>query len=220
MGNFRVLYLEYHIIFQIVTVIPHSFQFRCVLFVFSCLIAGARTMLNRNSEIRHLCHVPEFCGKAVNILLLSTMLPPWKESYDQTRQHIKKKRHYFVNKCPSSQVYGLYSSHVWMWEVNSKESWAQKNWWLSTVVLKKTPESPVDYNEIQLVHPKGNQSCVFIGGRTDVEAETPIFWPPDVKSWLIWKAPDVGKDWRQEEKGTTEDEMVRWHHRLNGHEFG
>ena len=86
-------------------------------------------------------------------------------------------------------------------------------------MLEKTLESPMDYKESQPVHPKGSQSWVFIG-RTDVEAETPIFWPPDTKSWLIWKDPDVGKDWRQEEKGTAEDEMVRWHRRLNGHEFG
>ena len=100
-----------------------------------------------------------------------------------------------------------------------KESWAPKNWCFWTVVLEKTLESPLDCKEIQPVHPKGNQSCVFIGS-TGVEAETPIFWPPDVKSWLIWKEPDVGKDWRQEEKGMTEDKMVGWHHRLNGHEFG
>ena len=86
------------------------------------------------------------------------------------------------------------------------------------VVLEKTLESPLDYKEIQPVHPKGDQSWIFIG-RTDVEAETPILWPPDAKNWLIWKDPDVGKDWRQEEKGMTENEMVRWHHRLNGHEF-
>ena len=91
-------------------------------------------------------------------------------------------------------------------------------WWFWTVVLEKTLESPLDCKEIQPVHPKGDQSWVFIG-RTDVEAETPILWPPDAKSWLIWKDHDAGKDWWQEEKGTTEDEMVGWHHRLNGHEF-
>ena len=94
-----------------------------------------------------------------------------------------------------------------------------KNWCFSTVVLEKTLESPLDCKEIQSVHPKGDQSWVFIG-RTDVEAETPILWPPDAKSWLIWKDPDAGKDWEQEEKGTTEDEMVGWHHRLDGHGFG
>ena len=141
------------------------------------------------------------------------MLTPWKESYDQPRQHIKKQRHYFVHKGPSSQGYGFSSSHVWMWELDYKESWAQKNRCFWTVVLEKTLESPLDCKEIQSVYPKGNQSCMFIG-RTDVEAETPIFWPPDAKSWLIWKDPDAGKYWRQEEKGTREDEMVRWHHWL------
>ena len=105
-----------------------------------------------------------------------------------------------------------------MWELEYKESWAQKNWCFWTVVLEKILESPLDCKENQQVHPKGNQSCVFIG-RTDVEAETPIFWPPDAKSWLIGKDPDVGKDWKQEEKGTTEDEMIERHHRLNGYEF-
>ena len=111
------------------------------------------------------------------------------------------------------------SSHVWMWELDYKEGWALKNWCFWTVVLEKTLESPLDCKEIQPVHPKGNQSCLFIG-RIDIEAETPILWPPNVKSWLIWKDPDAGKDWGQEEKGMTEDEMVGWHHWLNGHEFG
>ena len=136
--------------------------------------------------------------------------------HDQPRQHIKKHRHYFANKGPSSQSYGFSSSHVWMWELDYKESWVAKNWCFWTVVLEKTLESPLDSKEIQLVHPKGNQSWVFIG-RTDAEAETPILWPPDSKNWLIWKDPDAGKDWRWEKKGTTEDEMVRWHHWLNGH---
>ena len=126
--------------------------------------------------------------------------------------------HYFANKGLSSQGYGFSSSHVWTWELDYKESWAQKNWCFWTVVLEKTLESPLDCKEIQPDHLKGNQSWTFIG-RTDVEAETPILWPPDVKNWLIWKDPDAGKDWRQEEKGTTEDEMVGWHHQLNGHEF-
>ena len=146
------------------------------------------------------------------------MLTPWKERHDQPRQHVKKQRHYFVNKGLSCQGYGFSSNHVWMWELDYKESWAPKNWCFWTVVLEKTLESPLDCKEIQPVHPKGNQSLVFIG-RTDVEAGTPIFWPPDVKSWLIWKDPDVGKDWRQEEKGTTEDEMVGWHHWLDGQGF-
>ena len=147
------------------------------------------------------------------------MLTPLKESYDQPRQPIKKQRHYFVNKDPSSQGYGFPSSHVWMWELDYKESWVLKNQCVWTVVLEKTLESPLDFKEIQPVHPKGDQSWVFIG-RTDVEAETPILSPPDVKSWLIWKDPDAGKYWGQEEKGTTEDKMLGWHHRLNGHGFG
>ena len=106
-----------------------------------------------------------------------------------------------------------------MWELDYKESWVPKNWCFWTVVLKKIIESPLDCKEIQPVHPKGDQSWVFIG-RTDAEAETPVLWSPDVKSWLIWKDPEAGKDWRQEEKGTTEDEMVGWHYWLNGHWFG
>ena len=106
-----------------------------------------------------------------------------------------------------------------MWELDFEESWALKNWCFWTVVLEKTLESPLDWKEIQLVHPKGDQSWVFIGG-TDVEAETPILWPPDVKSWVSWKHPDAEKDWGQEENGMTEDEMAGWHHWLNGHGFG
>ena len=105
-----------------------------------------------------------------------------------------------------------------MWELDYKECWAPKNWCFWIVVLEKTLESPLDCKEIQPVHAKGDQSWVFIG-RTYVEAETPILWPPDVKTWLIGKDPDAGKDWGQEEKGMTEDKMVGWHHRLNGHGF-
>ena len=130
-----------------------------------------------------------------------------------------KQRHYFANKGPSSQDYGFSSGHIWMWELDYKESWAPENWYFWTVVLEKTLESPLDCKEIQPVHPKGDQSCVFIG-RTDAEAETPILWPHHVKSWLIGKDPDAGRDWEQEEKGTTEDEMAGWHHRLDGHGFG
>ena len=116
-----------------------------------------------------------------------------------TRQHIKKQRHCFAKKGPSSEDYGFSNSHVWMWELDYKESWVLKNWCFWAVVLEKTLESPLDCKEIQPVHPKGNQSWIFIG-RTDAEAETPILWPPDAKSWLIWKDPDAGKGWRQEEK--------------------
>ena len=105
-----------------------------------------------------------------------------------------------------------------MWEFDYKENWALKNWCFWTVVLEKTLESPLDSEEIQPVNPKENQSWIFIG-RTDAEAEAPILWPPVAKNWLTGKDPDAGKDWRQEEKGTTEDEMVGWHHRLDGHEF-
>ena len=146
------------------------------------------------------------------------MLAPWKKSCDQPRQHIKKQRHYFANKGQSNQSYDFSSSHVWMWELDYKESLALKNWYIWSVVLEKTLESPLDCKEIQPVHPKGDQSWVSIG-KTDAEAETPILWPPHVKSWLIGKDPDAGRDWGQEEKGTTEDEMAGWHHQLGGHGF-
>ena len=146
------------------------------------------------------------------------MLAPWKKSDDQPRQHTKKQRYYFANKGPSSQSCGFSSGHVWMWELDCEESWAPKNWCFWTVVLEKSLESPLDCKEIQPVHPKGNQSWIFIG-RTDAEAETATLWPPDAKSWVIEQDPDAGKHWRQEEKGMTEDEMVGWYHWLNGQEF-
>ena len=135
-----------------------------------------------------------------------------------TRQHIKKQKYYFADKGLSSESYGFSSSHVWTWELDYKESWVPKNWCFWTVVLKKTLESLLDCKEIQPVLPKGNQPWIFIG-RTDVEAEAPILWSPDAKNWLIWTDPDAGKCCRREEKGTAEDEMVGWHHRLSGHEF-
>ena len=116
------------------------------------------------------------------------MLTPWKKSYDQPRQDVKKQRHYFVSKGPSSQSYGFSSSHEWMWELDHKEGWALKNCCFWTVVLEKTLESPLDYKEIKLVNPEGNQSWIFTG-RTDAEAEIPILWPPDVKNWLIGRRP-------------------------------
>ena len=118
----------------------------------------------------------------------------------------------------SSQNYVFSCSHEWMAELDHKESWTPENWCFWMVVLVKTLESPLDCKEIQLVNPKGNQSWIFFW-RTDAEAETPILWSPDVKSWLIRKDPDASKDWRQEEKGTTKDEVVGWYHRLNGYEF-
>ena len=134
------------------------------------------------------------------------MLPPWKKSYDQPRQHIKKQRHYFANKGLSSQGYGFSSSHVWMGELDYEETWVLKNWCFWTVVLEKTLESPLDCKEIQPVHLKGDQSWVVIG-RTDAEAEAPILCLPDAKNWLIWEDPDAGKDWRQKEKGW---QRMRW----------
>ena len=125
-------------------------------------------------------------------------------------------RHYFTNKGPYSQSYSFSSSHVWMGELDRKQRWGLMNWCFWTVVLEKTLENPLDSKEIQPVNPRGNQSCIFIG-RTDTEA--PILWPPDAKNWLIRKDPDGGKDWRQWEKGMTENEMVGWLHQLNGHEF-
>ena len=136
--------------------------------------------------------------------------------WQKARQCIKKQRHYFANKGPSSQSHGFCSSHVWIWVLDHKEDWARKNWCFWTVVLEKTLQGPLDCKEIKPVNSKENQPWIFIG-RTDAEA--PILWPPDAKNWLIGKDPDDGKDWRQEETGTTEDEMVGWHHRLNGHEF-
>ena len=143
------------------------------------------------------------------------MLAPWKKNYDQPRQHIKKQRHY---KGLSSQSYGFPSSHVWMWEFDHKENWVLKNRCLWIVMLDKTHESPLNCKEIKSVNLKGNQCWILIG-RTDAEAEVPMLWPPDSKNWLNGKAPDAGKDWRQEEKGPTEDEIFGWHHRLNGCEF-
>ena len=128
------------------------------------------------------------------------MLGPWQKSCDQLRQHIKKKKHYFANKGLSSQSYDFSSSHVWMWELDYKESWAPKNWCFWTVVLEKTLDSPLDCKEIQRVHSKGNQSWIFIG-KTDAEAETPKLWPLDANKWPIGKNPDGGKDLRLEEKG-------------------
>ena len=145
------------------------------------------------------------------------MLAPWKKSYDQSSQDIKKARHYFANKGPSSQSYGFSSNHVWTWELDYKESWVPKNWCFWIVVLDKTLESPLDCKEIQPVHSKGDQFWVFIG-RTDAEAETLILWPLDAKNWL-GKDPHAGKDWRWEGKGMTVDDMVGWHYGLDGHEF-
>ena len=185
-----------------------------------------------------------------DIWTFNNRFAPWKGSYDQPRQHIKKQRLYIINKGPSSQSYGFSGSHVWMWELYHKESWTLKNWCfflkfyfifiLYKIVLvlpnikMNSPQVafllwcwgrllrvPLDCKEIQPIHPQGNQSWIFIGrAEAEAETETPIFWPPDAKSWLIGKDPDAGKHWGQEEKRTTEEEMVRWHHQLNEHGFG
>ena len=129
-----------------------------------------------------------------------------------------KQRYHFADKGPYSQSYGFPSCHVWMWELDHKQGWVLKNWCFLTVVLEETLERLLDSKEIKPVNPKGNQSWIFIG-RTDAEAEAPILWPPDARSWLSRKDPGAGNDWRQEEKGMTEEEMVGWHHQLSKHEF-
>ena len=134
-----------------------------------------------------------------------------------TREHIKTHRHYFADKGLYSQSCGFSSSHGWIWELDHEEGWASNNWCFWTVVLKKTFVSPLDC-KIKLINPEGNQSWIFIG-RIDAKAEAPRLWPLDEKSQLIRKVPDAGKDWRQEAKGMTENQMVGWHHWLNGHEF-
>ena len=143
-------------------------------------------------------------------------LTPWKESYGQFWPHIKKQRHYFANKGPSSQGYDFSSGYVWMWELDCKESWVPKNWCFWTVVLEKTLESPLDYKDIQSILKEISPVCSLEGLMLKLKL---ILWPPDTKSWPIWKDPDAGKDWKWEEKGTAEDEVVWWHHWFNGHEF-
>ena len=144
-------------------------------------------------------------------------LAPWKKAMINV-DSIFKKQTLLYQQRSICQSYGFSSSHVWMWKLEYKQSWVLKNWCFWTAVLEKTLESPLDCKKIQPVHPKRNQSWIFFG-RTEAEAETPILWPPDAKNLLIRKDSDAGKDWRQEDKGTTEDEMVGWHHQLNGHEF-
>ena len=141
------------------------------------------------------------------------MLAPWKEGYDESGLHIKKQRHHFADKDPYSQIYG--SSNVQLWELDHNEGWVPKNWCFQTVVLENTLESPLGNEEINLSILKDIN--LNIHWKTDAEAT--ILWPPDMTSQFTGKDPDVGKDWRQEEKGMTEDEIIGWHHRLNGHEF-
>ena len=132
-------------------------------------------------------------------------------------KYIQKQRHYFADKGPSSQGYGFSCGHLWMWELDCEEGRAPKDWCFWTVVLEKTLESPLDSKEIQPVHSEGDQLWDFFG-RNDAKAETPVPWPPHAKSWLIGKDSDAGREWGQEEKGMTEDEMAGWHHWLDGHE--
>ena len=146
-------------------------------------------------------------------------LAPCKERYDKPKHHVLKSRDItLLTKVHIVKAMFFPNSYIQLWELDHKEGWALKNWCFQTVVLKKTLESPLDSNKIKPIKPKGNQSWIFIG-RTDAEAETPILWPPDAKSELSRKDLDAGKDWRQEERGITEDETVGWHHWLNGHEF-
>ena len=140
------------------------------------------------------------------MLLTQIFYFTWKKSYDQARQHIKKQRHYFAVKGPSSQSYSFSNSHIWMWELDNKENWWPKNWCFWRLVLEKTLESPLDCKEIQPVNPKGDQSWIFIG-RTDAEAETPILWPPDEKSWLIGKPLMLRKIEGRRKRGR---QRMRW----------
>ena len=144
------------------------------------------------------------------------MIASWQENYDQPTQYIKKQRHHFTDKGPYSQGYYLSSSQVQIWELDQKEGRTLKNWYFWTVVLDKMLESPLAIREIKPVNLIGNQSWIFIG-RTDAEAETPVLWPSDAKSWLFGKDPDAGKI---ENRRRREDEMVGWHHQFNGHELG
>ena len=145
-------------------------------------------------------------------------LASWKKRYEKARQHIKKQRYHFANNGLYSQSYGFCSSHVHMWELDHKVNWEPKNCCFQTVILEKTLDSASDSKKIKSVNPKINQPWIFIG-ETYAEAEAPILWPPDRKSWVTGKDPDAGKDWGQEETWSTVDELLEWHHWLNGYEL-
>ena len=145
-------------------------------------------------------------------------LAPWKKSYDKHRQCLKKQRHHFADKSPYSQSYGFSGSYVWMWELDHKERLSIEELMLLNWDPWEDSWESLDSKELKPVNPKGNQPWILFG-RTDAEAKAPILWLPDVKSWLIGKDPDAGKDWGQEEQGAAEEEMVGWHHRLDGNEF-
>ena len=171
-------------------------------------------------------------GNSERLFFLGSKITAYSDCSDEIKRHLLLGRKAMTNldstlkrrditwptKVHLVKAMVFFSSHVWMWELDYKESWVPKNWCFWTVVLEKTLESPLDCKEVKPGNPKGNQSWLFIG-KTNAETETSILWPPDVKNWLIGKDPDAGKDWRQEEKGMTEDDMVGWHHRLNVHEF-
>ena len=159
---------------------------------------------NAKSERLYFWGAPASLKMVTAAMKLKDTFAPWKKSYDPPRQHIKKQRHYFANKGQSSQGYGFSSGHVWIWELDHKESWAPKNWCFWTEVLEKTLESPLDCKEIKPVNPKENQSWILIAN-TDAEAEPPVLWPPNAKNWLIRKDPDAGKDWRQEMDNREQD---------------
>ena len=185
----------------------------CLLDSLDCHAANRASLASLDSVILCSCHT----SSNENLRNNRRPIINYQVNCRQPRQHNKNQRHCFANKDLSSQ--GCFSSgHVCTWELDCEESWAPRNWCFWTVVLEKILESPLDYKEIQPVHPKGDQSWVCTR-RADVEAETPILWPLYVKSWVIGKDPDAGKDWRRE-KRTTENEMVGWHHRQNGHGFG
>ena len=199
-------------------------QFRILVWDYGCLLYNSLnfSVCLKVSEYKRLGRSSSQDAEDTQPGLGTAVLNHWWRARARWEQELEKEKNLTLEKAgllfsKSSQGYGFPSGHVWMWELDYKESWAQKNSCFWTVVLK-TLESPLDCKEIQPVHPKGNQSWIFIG-RTDAEAETPVLWPTDGKNWLIRKDPDAGKDWRREEKGTMEDELVGWHHWLNGHEF-
>ena len=149
------------------------------------------------------------------------MLAPWKKSYNKPKQHIKKQT-LLANKCPDSQNYGFSSSHVHVWELVHKEGWVPKNWCFQIMMLEKTLETPLDSKQIKSVNPKRSQLWILVSrivAEAEAEAEASILWPPDVKSWLTRKVSNAGTDWKLKEEGAAEDEMVGWHHWLNGHEL-
>ena len=171
---------------------------------------------NGNSDRLYFLGLQNHCRWVTAPMKLTLVL--WKKSYGKPRQCVKKQRHHFTNKSLYSQSYRFSSSHVQMWDLDHREGRVLKKWSFQTLVLEKILESPLDCKKIRPVNPKGNQPWIFVG-KTDAEAEAPIFWPPDEKNWLIGKDPDSRKDWRQEEKGMTEDEIIGWHHWFNRQKF-